>query len=311
VRLPTKLKQILTRWRAPKADSWPEVLSLLGRVNTHSAFQSHPLPTFSSPQSQVCGFDQFLEPAFLKWSRLLGHPLVHHRKLWEYCYILQVAEFFGVLKKGNSALGFGVGIEPLPSALAKLGLSVLATDQPEGEMADSWAATGQHAAQLESIFRPNILGLEEFKEKVQFRSIDMTRIPADIGCHDLIWSSCTIEHLGSPASGLAFVRESLSLLKPGGISVHTTELDLEKRTASIDFGHCALYQAHEIVRFFDNLNTSDFTWRLNLRVPLNQPEDRWISKYPYPALHPHLKLELNGALTTSLGIFVQKNPSVG
>ena len=49
----------------------------------------------------------------------------------------------------------------------------------------------------------------------------MNAVP-DIGRFDLIWSCCALEHLGSPEAGLKFVRHTLGLLEPGGVSVHTT-----------------------------------------------------------------------------------------
>ena len=68
----------------------------------------------------------------------------------------------------------------------------------------------------------------------------MNAIPADLGRFDLIWSSCALEHLGSPKAGLEFVVRTLELLKPGGVSVHTTEIELTLRDDTADYGHLAV-----------------------------------------------------------------------
>src|SRR5262249_3893247 len=148
-------------------------------------------------------------------------------KLWEFCYILRAAEQHGLLKPGRSALGFGVGREPIPAVLAAVGLSVLATDlDQDAEGSAGWAASGQHMSGLASLSRPDLVSDDVLTQRVRTRFVDMNTIPDDLGRFDLIWSSCALEHLGSPEAGLKFVEGTLNLLEPGGVSVHTTELEL-------------------------------------------------------------------------------------
>lgn len=263
-------------------------------------------PTFSEPVSQVCGYEQFLHPDFLRWVREMGMTFKPHRKLWENAFIAQAANRRGILNEGNAAIGFGCGQEPLPSLFAKYGVEVLASDQPIQGTAGIWAETGQHAASLEAIFHSRIVSRELFDAKVRFRPIDMLQLPEDLGLVDLVWSACTIEHLGSPELGLDFVRRSLDLLRPGGVAVHTTELDLIERDSSLDLGHCAVYQTSQIQDFLRSLDHEDFESAINLWVPMDHPPDRMISIPPYSADEPHLKLVLGPTITTSVGIVVKR-----
>ena len=57
----------------------------------------------------------------------------------------------------------------------------------------------------------------------------MNAVPDDLGRFDLVWSSCALEHLGTPQAGLDFIMRTLDLLEPGGLAVHTTELELTPR----------------------------------------------------------------------------------
>ena len=66
------------------------------------------------------------------------------------------------LKPGMTAVGFGVGNEPLPAVLASYGMKVVATDQAAEDSSDwdatgRWADTGQLMTGLEGLSRPQLL----------------------------------------------------------------------------------------------------------------------------------------------------------
>src|SRR4051794_26365266 len=155
---------------------------------------------------------------------LLGPPLVprprhhallpplYHRKLWEDCFVLQVLWEQGVLQPGRRALGFAVGQEPLPAILASRGVEGLATDiAAEDARAQDWIAPGQHGTGPDPLFRPPLSDRAEFDRLVAFRSVDMAALPEDLqdGSRDIVWSACSMEHLGSHAAGLAFVEAAM------------------------------------------------------------------------------------------------------
>ena len=58
------------------------------------------------------------------WCNELGTPVVFHRKVWEFCFILQSLYDHGHIRAGARGLGFGCGTEPIPSYLAKHDVSV-------------------------------------------------------------------------------------------------------------------------------------------------------------------------------------------
>jgi len=72
---------------------------------------------------------------------------------------------------------FGVGKEPLPSAFAALGAQVLGTDMPpDGQAASGWADGNQYAAGKEALFKPALIGKEEFEKLVSFQHVDMNKL---------------------------------------------------------------------------------------------------------------------------------------
>jgi 2-polyprenyl-3-methyl-5-hydroxy-6-metoxy-1,4-benzoquinol methylase len=278
-------------------------------------------PTFERVVSQVVSAAQFSEPAFQRLQRVMfprefrmswgaSHATVDvpHRKLWEFCYVLRAAEQYGRLKPGLSALGFGVGQEPIPAALASCGLSVLATDL-DASVAESaaWAATGQHLSELSALSRPEIVSDAVLEKQVRTRFIDMNEIPDDVGRFDLVWSACALEHLGSPTAGMDFVLRILELLEPGGLAVHTTELELTPREETADYGRLAVYRVADLDCLAERVRSMGFEMATNWYVSLETPADRWVSLPPYPHDDPaHLKLVIGDSVSTSVGLLIRR-----
>lgn len=261
-------------------------------------------PRFDRMESQACSAAQVMDPAYSEWAARMGELPRFHRKQWEHIAILEAARQAGLLMPGRSALGFGVGTEPVPAVLASFGLRVLATDQPR-DHAGHWTSRGQHADGLEALSKPSIIDPAELLERVEFRAVDMNDLPDDLGTHDLVWSSCAMEHLGSPERGLEFVKRSLRLLRPGGLAVHTTELDLTPGEATVDYGHCALYRPADLRRLQQTVVGMGFAMPLNPYVPLEHPADRQIA----PPLSVgkerfHLKLALYRSISTSFALVI-------
>jgi hypothetical protein len=125
--------------------------------NIHT-YLSDPEPGFENVTSQLCTLGQMAHPNYRKWcgemgkssflqtalpSFLKGLEDVHHRKVWEFCYVLQALEQHNLLKPGNRGLGFAVGQEPLPAVFAKHGCQILATDLATEEAIRKGWATGK------------------------------------------------------------------------------------------------------------------------------------------------------------------------
>lgn len=277
-------------------------------------------PQFTAGESQAVSSAQCDDAAYLRWSALLldaTDPLPpemrYNRKVWEWAYIAQCASESGVLQAGRRALGFGVGTEPLPALFASRGMEVIATDQPV-ESGQHWADTGELMGDRDGLARPHLIDGASFDQLVLTKRIDMNAVPDNLGAFDLIWSSCVIEHLGSPRLGLDFVRNSCRMLQPGGIAVHTTELELTPRSETADYGHCAVYRPADLRALAETLQADGLECVLNLTVPMDTAADRWISLVTQPNAkdlpdQAHLKLVLGDSVSTSFALVVRRPPA--
>jgi SAM-dependent methyltransferase len=278
-------------------------------------------PRFERVVSQVVSAAQFSEPSFERVRRIMfprevripwgaSHATVDvpHRKLWEFCYILRAAEQHGRLEPGLSAVGFGVGQEPIPAALARSGLSVLATDlETSAEESAAWAATEQHLSRRSALSRPDVISDAELDERVRTRFVDMNAVPGDLGRFDVVWSACALEHLGNPQAGMDFVIRTLDLLEPGGVAVHTTELELTPREETADYGHLAVYRVADLDRLAESVASIGYEMATNWYVSMDTPADRWVSLPPYPHDDPaHLKLVIGESVSTSVGLLIRR-----
>jgi SAM-dependent methyltransferase len=291
----------------------------LARVDLSDHNRGGVPPSFTRLVSQATSAAQCDDPVYLDWLRELtgvakGAAIgnTHNRKTWEWAYIVEAVTQAGLMEPGRTALGFGVGNEPMPALFASRGLDVVATDQA-AEFGDDWASTGQLMTGLSGLSRPFLIDDEDLAARVTLRNVDMNDVPADIGTFDVIWSSCVIEHLGSPQRGLDFVLESCALLAPGGIAVHTTELELTRRDTTADYGHCAVYRLQDLREFEERLSGVGCTATFNFTVPMDTREDRWISLVlvacgSAPEDVAHLKLAIEDSVSTSFGLLIRRLP---
>ena len=252
------------------------------------------------------------------WCAELQIPVIYHRKIWELAYVLQAMHEHGMLREGVRALGFGCGMEPIPSYLASLGLRVTITDLPaERAQQAGWADTGQHAMTLEQAHKPYLIDRARFGELVTLEHVDMNAIPASLAGYDLCWSICALEHLGSIEQGLAFIENALATLRPGGLSVHTTEFNINPAGPTIDNWLTVLFQRKHIEALAERLRAQGHQVA-TLDFDLGQkPMDRFIDLPPFHHNLPvelqewigpqyHLKVGFDGFVTTCLGIIVTK-----
>jgi len=264
--------------------------------------------TMATPISQMCTAPQMTEPTYLEWCRRLGSEPTSHRKQWEFIFILRALEYYGALREGSRGLGFGVGIEPLSSLFAAIGCDIMATDlPPDDERALVWDNSNQLGSHIERIYHPHLCDRDRFFEKVSFRTVDMNAIPPELTDYDFTWSSCAYEHLGSIEKGLAFFENSLKCLRPGGIAVHTTELNLSSNDDTLDNRGTVIFRRRD----FETL-TRRLVEQGHEVIPItfdtgDTELDRVIDMPPYSA-DAHLKLALLRWVTTSFGMIVRKGP---
>jgi FkbM family methyltransferase len=285
-----------------------EMSSWMHRLVLRSLFpdgEVYGAPSLARPVSQACTQSQFHEADYAAWCAAIGEAPRLHRKQWEYCYILQALNQAGLLEVGARGLGFGVGREPLSAYFASRGCSVVATDRPlELSIASGWIETHQYAGQLAALNDRGLCPTETFAELVEFRSLDMNAIPEDLRDFDFCWSACALEHLGDLDRGLAFVEQSLDTLRPGGVAVHTTELNCSSDFWTQRDGATVLFRKRDIRRLAARLRSLGHQIILNFDMGAGIA-DRHIDHPPF-ADAPHVKLQLGRYVTTSFGMIIRR-----
>jgi SAM-dependent methyltransferase len=262
-------------------------------------------PTFPGLVSQACTDMQIRAQPYRVWGeRLRVRDIYVHRKQWEWFYIAQALEEAGVVHPGASGIGFGVGTEPLTPWFASQGCRVLATDYPGGEHADDWSSTGELAHSLGDLNQEGICDPEAFERLVSFLPVDMRKVPDLDDRFDFAWSSCAIEHLGSIKEGLEFLRDHLKLLRPGGVAVHTTELNISSDDRTIDHAPTVLFRRSDLERFVNELAPVADVAPLNFNLG-DTPNDRYVAP-PHGFTNTMLRLAVGDHVTTSFGLIIRK-----
>ena len=250
--------------------------------------------------------------AFAAVCREMSWGVTFHRKLWEWVCIVHHLRRLGCLRPGQRGLGFGVGQEPLPSFFARLGVQVTATEAPpEIGIAAGWAESNEYGASLEVIRNHVIVDAETFARLVRLQTCDMNALDPALTGYDFCWSSCSLEHLGSLQAGMDFVVNSVErCLRPGGVAVHTTELNLSSDEDTVAEGPTVLYRRRDLLQLAARLRALGHHVD-ELRVaPDVDPLDTHVDLPPFRQ-NPHLKLRLLGYTTTSVAIVVRRGGRPG
>lgn len=260
------------------------------------------------PKSVGCRQEMFEQPYFAYWTDRLGHVLRYHRKLWEFVFICQVLFERRILQPGARGLGFGVGEEPLSALFASMGCKITATDMaPEAAVLAGWTDTQQYAAGKAALRNPLVCPDDKFEDNVSFEVCDMNAIPDTLSGYDFCWSACALEHLGSIEQGLAFIERSVQCLRPGGLAVHTTELNVSSNDDTVDNMGTVLFRRRDFEALAVRLRAQGHIVAPFDFDPGPRALDRYVDMPPY-LFEPHLKLALEGFAATSFGIIVQRAP---
>jgi 2-polyprenyl-3-methyl-5-hydroxy-6-metoxy-1,4-benzoquinol methylase len=258
-------------------------------------------PNLNQVTCQTCTTDQFNENHYTRFLNEIRQEHKYHRKQWEFIYILRSLEQLGLLAEGVTGLGFGCGKEPLASVMAKYKLKVTVTDIPPFELSDShWGS--QSALDL---FYAGICEEQQYLKYVNFRQVDMNNIPDNLGQHDFIWSCCALEHLGSLQAGIDFIINSTKCLKPGGVAIHTTEINVSNDIDTLETPSLSLFRRKDLIDLQNTLFDINCTVMPMNFYQGNQPNDHHIDLPPYEQ-NIHLKLLISGYVITSFGIILKK-----
>ena len=286
----------------------------LAKLVTNHALAAPPgQPQNQALRSKLCTQADIESPWFSFWCAEGGIAPVYLRKIWEYGFVAQALYDAGMLTSGRAGIAFGCGQEPLPSLFAKYGCRILATDlAPTDPRSGRWGDADAADARLAQLRQPGLCPDARRLEDVRFRWLDMTDIPEDLSAQfDFCWSSCAMEHLGGLAEGAKFVEESLRVLRPNGVAVHTTEYNLSEADETLDTAGLALFQRRHLADLVDRLRVAGHS--------VAQPDfdagdgflDRFVDLPPwhselYGDPQFHLKVSLAGYRCTSFGLIVSR-----
>lgn len=264
-------------------------------------------------KSRLVTADDFEKYWFKSLREELDQPDRIHRKVWENVRI--VSEFEQWLDVDSDfahlrCLGFGVGLDPIPSWLASQSdvESVLATDLSIDDPASKDWLDGQHCSSLDQLYNPKICTKDDFYTKVQFQTLDMNHIPLEFESQfDFTWSCGSLEHIGGIDKSIDFFYNQMKCLKPGGLAVHTTEYNLTSNEDTIDAHNLCLLRKRDIEQIADRV--PEFTWCDSFDWHQGESEaDTYIAKPPHDEDEPyHLKLQVGNYVTTSILLVATKN----
>jgi SAM-dependent methyltransferase len=246
------------------------------------------------------------------WCQKLKIARIYHRKIWELCYVPQALYEQGMLSEGKKGIGFGCGEEPLPSLFASNGIQITVTDLAPEQSTAGWTETGQHTTSIDKAWKSEIVDRALFDKNVCLKYVDMNDIPAELSeAYDFCWSICAFEHLGSIKAGLDFVKNSLSVLKPGGVAVHTTEFNYND-DQTIDNWPTVLFQKKHFQELESHLASQGHeVLPLDFNIGADVL-DLFVDVPPYqnsPHNEPHIKLAIDGFACTCFGIIIRKKSS--
>lgn len=209
-----------------------------------------------------------------------------------------------MLARGRKGIGFGCGEEPLVDGFASFGCEIRATDLKAGED-NTWVQTGQNAAGDIKKLHKGISAWTQFSQNVTYQDVDMNEIPENLTGYDFCWSSCALEHLGSLKHGLDFIRNSLNVVRPGGILVHTTEYNLDSPEETLESTDLSIYRKKDIEGLVQELEAEGHTLSpIDFRQG-DGVEDGFADVPPYTS-NVHLRLMLSKFRCTSIGLIVRK-----
>ena len=241
-----------------------------------------------------------------------GAPVLTHRKIWEWVYIIQALHERDLLREGRAGLGFGVGTDPLtalplPVRAARSWPPIFRHRRSPMPVAGRPVANTPLASRTASTPTASV-NRHSFDQLVQFRPVDM-RSSSRPDLRKALTSRgrpSALEHLEGRWRKEKFLLRQMDCLKPGGYAVHTTEYNVESNAATVGLGHTVLYRKRDIEALAGQLR------RLGHRIEIDystgtSPADRHVDQHPWGG--PHLKIQLERFVTTSLALVIQKNPA--
>jgi SAM-dependent methyltransferase len=232
-----------------------------------------------------------------------------HRKAWEWGHCMYGLQKLGMLQEPYSALGVGVGWEPISFALSNLVGNVVATD-----LYDDWGDARGREGNPDILDDPDRFAPFQYRrDRLRFARMDGTELEFDDESFDIVWSCSSIEHFGGHEGASRSMREMERVLKPGGVLALITEyvmpdgFDENRTTFHPEFFnlHCLYDYLIMPVPHLRLVQDVDFSLpSYYVRRACEYPEE---AGAPHEGINkPHVVLSKDRALFTSLALFFRK-----
>lgn len=224
------------------------------------------------------------------------------RKWWEWEYIAECAEILGLLRRGSTALGLGVGFEPLIFHFAHHCQRVIATDlySPDTPWTEARFKSAQQVLDSSPFPYP--------QDRVEVRNADMRRTGAASSSIDFVWSCSSIEHVPTLRDLFLVFAEISRILKIGGHAILTTEFCVTGNPYLLPGVNAWNNDIFETIKDalpgFEFLGSADLSF--NSLHPGNAPRPRrYLPLSSLPASAPHFSYyHRSGSIANPVGLSI-------
>lgn len=182
------------------------------------------------PYSCACNVEHFADHEFVAVLRATNPHLVagdarfpagrEYRKDWEVAMAVRALRDHGALRPDAEILGVAAGLELTTFVLTNEVRRVFATDLYLG---DRWRST----ADKRMLIDPTVFAAVPWKRRrLVVQHMDARDLQYDDQTFDGVFSSSSLEHVGSTADARRVLEEMCRVLRPGGVVSMSTELRL-------------------------------------------------------------------------------------
>lgn len=249
--------------------------------------------------SKICQEEDWDNSEWLEIAKDIGletDKKKKHRKTWEFTHAVYGLKKLGLLMPDIVALGIGSGHEAILYYFANVFKLVIATDIYSGDFTGNEADPGM-------LKNPEKYALIPYKkDNLIVNVMDGTKFTYGDNSFDLVFSFSSIEHFGSHKNATKTMKEITRVLKPGGVSVITTEVILNSFQGESDF--------FTIPQLFSDLIVPSGLRLVDGRINLMLPHKLMLRPVRYPEeiykVFPHIVLSTGDIMWTSVIMFLKK-----
>lgn len=224
-----------------------------------------------------------------------------YRKGWEWTQALYGLHQLDMIHEDATALGVGVGREPLLFYLSDRVKHVIGTDL-YGNV--EWSNEGGREADSQFIANPQLFSNRPFRNHLDLQNMSGTQLDFEDETFDFTWSLSSIEHFGSHENSAKAIQEMARVTKKNGIVAIATEYIITPNASS----HPEYFRQSDLDQYILSASSS-----LELIEPIDYslPPLEWLIdpimvQYDVHRLRHHIILNDGLNQWTSIMVFFRK-----